>query len=134
MRSLLVSAAIFFLCSSFLNDLFNKTEAPKNQTSKNIFDLAVRRLSGERVIVAWHTEGDLHKVSYEVLRKHKVRDQFISLGVASPELKQDNSADYSFVDTNDFADSSFYCLKKTNADSIIFYSITRGVEGVRKER
>ena len=135
MRSLLLSAVMLFACSSFLN-VYWVTENLKTAEakSKNILDLTVRRLSGERVMLAWHTEGDNYKAIYEVLRKHKERDQFISLGVASPESKQDNTADYSFVDTNDFADSSFYCLKKTNADSVVFYSVTKGVEGVGKER
>ena len=135
MRSLILSAVMLLACSSFLNVYWvTKNLKTAEAKSKNILDLTVRRLSGERVMLAWHTEGDNYKAIYEVLRKHKARDQFISLGVASPESKQDNTADYSFVDTNDFADSSFYCLKKTNADSVVFYSVTKGVEGVGKER
>ena len=136
MRSLFLTAAVFFTCSAFLNDgsTGNESVLSKHTSTKNIFDLTVRRLSGERVIVAWHTEGDAPGIVYEVLRRHKKRDVFASLGKASPELKQGNTADYSFVDTNNFTDSSYYCLKKTNVDSVIFYSIAKGVEGLGKER
>lgn len=136
MRSLLLIAAVFFTCSAFFynSSAGNESFLSKHTSTKNIFDLTVRRLSGERVIVAWHTEGDAPGIVYEVLRRHKKRDVFVSLGKAAPELKQGNTADYSFVDTNNFTDSSYYCLKKTNVDSVIFYSIAKGVEGVGKGR
>lgn len=133
MRSLLLTAIIVFTCSSFLNG-GSKNLLSENVRTKNIFDLTVRRLSGERVIIAWHTEGDSPGIIYEVMRRHSKREPFASIGTASPESKQDNTADYSFVDTNNFTDSSYYCLKKTNADSVVFYSIAKGVEGLGKER
>jgi hypothetical protein len=133
MRSLFLTAAILLTCSSFLNDGHDDVLS-KNVCTKNIFNLTVRRLSGERVIIAWHTDGDSSGIVYEVLRRHSKREVFASLGVVSPELKQDSNADYSFVDTNNFTDSSYYCLKKTNADSVVFYSITKGVEGIGRER
>jgi hypothetical protein len=135
MRSHFLTAAFFFLCSSFSNDGYHdESLLPSDLSAKNIFGLTVRRLSGERVMITWHTEEDPQGIIYEVLRKHKTNEQFTSLGVVSPELKQGLTADYSFVDANGFADSSFYCLKKINVDSVIFYSITRGVEGVGRER
>jgi len=73
-------------------------------------------------------------VIYEVLLRHKKTEQLVSLGVVKPKSVENNSAEYSFVDINSFSDSSYYCLKKTNADSIIFYSITKGIEGVGKDR
>ena len=79
-----------------------------------------------------HTEGDSRQMVYEVLRKHKQLSQFVSLGVVQP--KDGNGEDYSFVDVNNYADSSYYCLKKTTSDSAVFYSITKGVEGVGKNR
>lgn len=133
MRSLLLTAAILLTCYSFLNG--GRENLPsENLGTKNIFDLTVRRLSGERVIIAWHTESDAPGIMYEVMRRHNKREPFQSVGTASPEAKQDNTADYSFVDVNNFTDSSYYCLKKTNIDSVIFYSIAKGVEGVGKER
>lgn len=69
-----------------------------------------------------------------MLRKHEKLSQFVSLGVIQPKSLNDNSADYSFIDLNDYTDSTYYCLKKTNTDSVVFYSITKGVEGVGKER
>lgn len=133
MRSLLFTAVILLTCSSFFNQ-GSESLSSKIAGTKNIFDLTVRRLSSERVIVAWHTEGDAPGTIYEVLRRHSKREVFASLGVVSPELKQDNNADYSFVDVNNFTDSSYYCLKKTNVDSVVFYSIAKGVEGIGKER
>lgn len=136
MRLYFLTAAIFFSSSSFLarDFSFHRNSKSKMANTKSIFDLRVRRLSGERVIISWHTEGDQDGVLYEVLRRHKKGDQFISLGTSSPELKQENTADYLFVDANNFEDSSYYCLKKTNVDSVVFYSITKGVEGVLKDR
>ena len=136
MRSYLLTAAIFFLCSSFLkiNYPVGRAADPKDLMHKNVFDFTVHRLSGERVVVSWHTKDESDKMIYEVLRKHRKTEPFSSLGVVQPKSREDNSADYSFVDVNDFLDSSYYCLKKTNADSIVFYSITKGIEGVGKER
>jgi hypothetical protein len=125
MRSYLLTATIFFACSSFLSDVSMK--------SKNIFDFTVHRLSSDRVFISWHTEGE-SEVIYEVLRRHKKTEQLESLGVVQPKSVENNSAEYSFVDINNFSDSSYYCLKKTNADSIVFYSITKGIEGVGKDR
>jgi hypothetical protein len=135
MRSLLFTAAFFLACSSFLNEYsVSKNLRLTTATPKSISDLTVRRLSGERVFIAWHTEDDPQGIIYEVLRKHKAREQFMSLGIVSPRLEQGNTADYSFVDANGFADVSYYCIKKTNADSVIFYSVTKGVEGIEQVR
>lgn len=132
MRSYLLTAAIFFTCSSFLNDDYSSDT--KNVKGRNIFDFTVHRLSDERVFISWHTEGESKDVIYEVLRRHKKNEQLVSLGVVQPKSLENNSAEYSFVDINKFSDSSYYCLKKTNADSIIFYSITKGIEGIGKAR
>jgi hypothetical protein len=125
MRSYLSTAAIFFACSSFLSDV--------SVRNKNISDFTVHRLSNDRVFISWHSEGE-SQVIYEVLRRHKKTEQLESLGVVQPKSVENNSAEYSFVDINTFSDSSYYCLKKTNADSIVFYSITKGIEGVGKDR
>jgi hypothetical protein len=125
MRSYLLTTAIFFACSSFLSDV--------SVRNKNISDFTVHRLSNDRVFISWHSEGE-SQVIYEVLRRHKKTEQLESLGVVQPKSVENDSAEYSFVDINTFSDSSYYCLKKTNADSIIFYSITKGIEGVAKDR
>jgi hypothetical protein len=101
---------------------------------KSFSDFTIHRLSNERVFVSWHTTDDAENVTYEVLRKHHKTDLFISLGVVQPKSVEVSTADYAFVDVNDFPDSSYYCLKKTNTDKVIFYSVTRGVEGITGER
>ena len=136
MRPHLLAAAILLSCSSFLNEGYFISAKPDAslQPTANYSDFTVCRLSGGRVFVAWHTENESPQVTYEVLRKHSKKELFISLGVVQPKSKGDNSAEYTFTDTNSFSDSSYYCLKKTNVDSVIFYSITKAVEGVGKNR
>lgn len=120
---------IFISCSAFL-----KADTDQYCNAKSFFDFAIHRLSNERVVVSWHTAGDDKQATYEVLRKHTRRDTFATLAIVQPESMQGNIADYSFTDINSFADSSFYCLKKTNSDSVIFYSVTKGIEGTAKQR
>ena len=99
-----------------------------------ISDFHVLRLSGDRVMISWHTDDDANAVQFEVMRKHGKGVPFASLGIVEPKSKNDNSADYSFIDLNTFADSTYYCLKKTGADSVIFFSISKGVQGIARER
>jgi len=139
MRSLLLTGIIFLGCSSFLNDgysLYSKTESGiyPAKASNNFFDFTAHRLSGDRVVISWHTENESEQVHFEVMRKHGKNVPFSSLGSVVPKSTEDKSADYSFVDINTFSDSSFYCLKKTDADSIVFFSATKGVEGIGKDR
>jgi len=134
MRSHLLTAAFFLSCSSFLNDgYFDRTHRDV-ESSANVSDFIVQRLSNERVFISWHTENEAQQVIYEVLRKHGKRDLFVSLGVVRPKSREDSSAEYTFVDENNFLDTSYYCLKKTNVDSVIFYSVTKAVEGTGKDR
>jgi hypothetical protein len=127
-------------CSLFLNDYSSHSlvRASQNYLSHNsvrgISDFQVVRLSGDRVMVSWHTNGDNNVVKFEVMRKHKKGVPFVSLGIVEPRSKGDNSADYTFIDANNFTDSTYYCLKKTNIDSVIFFSISKGVQGAGKQR
>jgi hypothetical protein len=130
MRSYLFLTLIFFVCSAFLNDDYIDHRC----ATKGFFDFAIHRLSNERVFISWHTAGDDEQATYELLRKHTKRDSFATLAIVQPESMQGNTADYSFTDSNSFSDSSYYCLKKTNSDGVIFYSITKGIEGTAKER
>jgi len=103
-------------------------------SDNNVSDFNVRRLSGERVMISWHTEGELQPVRFEVMRKHEKMKPFVSLGIVEPKTTENNSADYSFIDLNNYADSTLYCLKRITADSVIFYSISKGVPGIGKDR
>ena len=140
MRALLLTGIIFFACSSFLSDSYYGYQKPNSEDFnfdkpvKNVFDFTVQRLSGDRVMVSWHTEGEMQQARFEVMRKHEKGKPFASLGIVEPRSREDNSADYSFIDVNVFQDSTFYCLKKTDTDSVVFFSVTRGVGGVGKER
>jgi hypothetical protein len=129
-------AVLFLTCSSFLLEqtVSHTTQPNKSLTGKKFFDFNVRRFSGEKVFLSWHTEDDSPQIVYEVLRKHKKLSQFVSLGVIKPKSLDGNVADYSFIDVNNYTDSSFYCLKKTAPDSVIFYSITKAVEGTGRSR
>lgn len=99
----------------------------------NMFDVTVHRLSGDRVMISWHADAESRQTRFEVMRKHGP-GIFSTLGIVEPKLREDNSADYSFVDINAFADSSFYCVKKTDSEGVVFFSMSRGIEGVGKER
>ncbi len=139
MRWHLVTGVFLYVSSFFYNELFLiAPELSSTHTcplgSDNTSDFNVRRLSGERVMVSWHTEAESQPVRFEVMRKHDKTKPFVSLGTVDPKTKENNSADYSFIDFNNFSDTTFYCLKKTNADSVIFYSISKSVEGVGKDR
>lgn len=133
-------AVLFLTCSSFV---LENTVTPSSIESKKsliprslkkILDFNVHRFSGEKVFLSWHTQGDSPQIVYEVLRKHKRLSQFVSLGVVEPKSMEGNACDYSFIDVNSYSDSSYYCLKKTTPDSVIFFSITKGVEGIGRNR
>jgi hypothetical protein len=99
-----------------------------------IFDFTVHRLSGGRVYISWRVEDESPQIIYEVMRMPKKMSWFVSLGIVQPSHQENNSSDYSFIDLNNFSDSSYYRLKKTNTDSVIFYSMTKGVAGIAKNR
>ena len=138
MRTYLLTGLICLTCSSFSeNTQSNATVSfrkPASFTLKpKVFDVTVHRLSGERVMISWHAEAEAPQTRFEVMRQHG-QEIFSSLGIVEPKLRKDNSADYSFIDVNAFTDSSYYCVKKTEPDSIVFFSITKGIEGVGKRR
>ncbi len=140
MRSHLLMAAFLLTCSSFVFKITathpstdSGVPVLSNSPGK-IIDFNVLRFSGEKVFLSWHTEGDSPQIVYEVLRKHNKLSQFVSLGVVEPKSAQGVAVDYSFLDDNSYSDSSFYCLKKTTPDSVVFYSITKGVAGVGRNR
>lgn len=130
MHSHLLLTLTFFVCFT----LGNADYSGHRYDSKDFFDFAIHRLSNERVFASWHTASDDKQAIYEVLRKHSKRDTFVVLAIVSPASIQANTADYSFTDINSFPDSSYYCLKKTNGDGVIFYSVTKGIEGTARER
>ena len=140
MRSHFLMGVFFLGFSSFWsvpNSVQSKflSENTSSFTSDyNVSDFNVHRLSGERVMISWHTEGELQPVRFEVMRKHEKLKPFVSLGIVEPKTKENNSADYSFIDFNNFADSTLYCLKKITADSIIFYSASKGIPGIGRDR
>lgn len=140
MRSHYLVALLFLTCSSFVLENTATHRLPEGKklliakSPKKILDFNVHRFSGEKVFLSWHTEGDSPQIVYEVLRKHKRLSQFVSLGVVEPKLVEGNASEYSFIDVNSYSDSSYYCLKKTTPDSVIFFSITKGVEGIGKNR
>lgn len=103
-------------------------------STQRLVDFRVLRMSGGRVLITWHTERESANVSFEVMRKHGRGTPYVSLGIVQPKSGNINSADYSFIDINEFADSSFYRVKKTNADDVVFYSLAKGIEGLGRER
>jgi len=140
MRTHLFTGVILCTFSFFLNDNYSiqskfiAGNSDQTRSGNSVSDFNVLRLSGERVMISWHTEEESQPVRFEVMRKHDKGTPFVSLGTVEPKSQEGNSAAYSFIDLNNFADITFYCLKKTNADSVIFYSVSKGVEGVGKER
>jgi hypothetical protein len=140
MRLHLIKAVLFLSCSSFVleNTAIQSSAEDKEllitDSPEKVIDFNVLRFSGEKVFLSWHTEGDSPQIVYEVLRKHNKLSQFVSLGNVQPKSEDGNSADYSLVDVNSYSDSSYYCLKKTSPDSVVFYSITKGVAGVGRNR
>jgi hypothetical protein len=134
MAVLLLTCSSFVLENTLTRALPEGRKLPIAKSPKKILDFNVHRFSGEKVFLSWHTEGDSPQIVYEVLRKHKKLSQFVSLGVVEPKSVEGNACDYSFIDVNSFSDSSYYCLKKTTPDSVIFFSITKGVEGIGRNR
>ena len=140
MSSRFLVAVCFIACSSFVKSYapskaaFLKGQSPFS--SRNISDFTVKRLSGARVFVRWRTEGEQLPVSFEVMRRHKKATPYISLGVVQP--KEENShnsvVEYSFIDHNEYPDSTYYCLRKKNEEGTLFYSLPKAVEGVGKSR
>ncbi|MGZ3846191.1 MAG: hypothetical protein ACXVBH_09045 [Flavisolibacter sp.] len=138
MRTYLLTGIICLACSSFSegtdwNGNLLACKVSNRTLNPNMFDVTVHRLSGERVMISWHTEAASQQTRFEVMRKHGP-EIFSSLGIVEPKLREDNSADYAFVDINSFGDSSFYCVKKTDSDGVVFFSMSRGIEGVARER
>jgi hypothetical protein len=140
MRSHYLTAVLFFTCSSFVLEntvTHSSTEGKELLIAKSpekVLDFNVKRFSGEKVFISWHTEDDSPQIVYEVLRKHEMFSQFVSLGIVRPKSEDGPAAHYAFIDDNSYSDSSYYCLKKTNPDSVVFYSITKGVAGVGRNR
>jgi len=138
MRSHLLTGIV--ACSLFLNTDYSILPSLPSQnfvvlnSANGISEFNVLRLSGERVMISWHVDDGANTSQFEVMRKHGKGLPFASLGIVEPKSKNDNSADYSFIDINNFTDSTYYCLKKTGADSVIFFSISKGVQGITKER
>jgi hypothetical protein len=138
MRTYVFAAVCLLASSSFINgsnpfSYFSYSENDNRTRRNNVFDLTVHRLSGDRVMITWHADGESVESQFEVMRKHGV-GIFTSLGVVEPGSMEDNLGDFSFIDVNRFADSSFYCVKETAADSVVFFSVTKGIEGIGKER
>lgn len=136
----LFTAAVFLAGACLFpgnrTDLSTKfTSGPNNfRFVQTVVDFRVLRLSGGRVLISWHTEREPAKVSFEVMRKHGMGAPYISLGIVQPKSGNVNSADYAFIDINEFSDSSFYRVKKTSADDVVFYSLAKGIKGLGKER
>lgn len=139
MRSHLLVAA-FLVCSFFAT-----SHAPsgsgyvwqhRSRSPENIIDFSLHRMSGSRVYIKWRTEGEPSQVRFEVMRKHKKSTPFVSLGIVEPKEKGSDSAvlEYSFIDRNEYSDSTFYCLRKIDEEGVIFYSLAKAVEGVGKGR
>ena len=139
MGSHLLLATIGIGCSVIFSDHVHHSKLNSDQLNayhsvKGIVGFKVQRMSGARVLMSWHTENEQEGISYEVMRKHGKGTPYISLGIVQPKSREGNSADYSFIDINEFADSSFYCLKKTDKDDVVFYSLAKGIGGVEKNR
>jgi hypothetical protein len=140
MRSHFVTGIFFYGFSFFWNvpnsvqSKFLSENTSSFSSDYNVSEFNVRRLSGERVIISWHTESELHPVRFEVMRKHEKMKPFVSIGIVEPKTTENNSADYSFIDLNNFADSTLYCLKKITDDRVIFYSASKGVPGKSRDR
>jgi hypothetical protein len=136
MKSHLLTA-VFLTCFSFagrnyLNE-HHFTSPLQQSIPQDIRDFTVHRLSNGRVLISWYTEGEPQQIRFEVMRQYGT-GPFVSLGVVAPKSKEGNTISYAFIDENRFSKISFYRLKKTKPDSVIFYSMAKEVAGVAKER
>lgn len=134
MKQCFFIAAIFVASSSF----FWKPSLTKSHfhQSATIFDFFVQRLSGERVLISWHTQNESPGVRFEVMRQDRRASQYFSVDVVNPNKQSGPAsiADYAYIDSNNNADSSFYRIKKKTEDGVVFFSIPKGVEGLGKHR
>ena len=138
MRTYVLTAMFFIACSSFVKPAGCPTSSLYFQivdkgSKKNVFDVTVHRLSGDRVMISWHADGESGQSRFEVMRRHG-RGIFTSLSSVEAKSRDYNLNDYSFVDINNFADSSFYCVKEISAANVVFFSTAKGIEGIARER
>jgi hypothetical protein len=138
MRTYVLSAMFFIAYSSLVKTGGSITSPFYSQTvnkseKKNVFDVTVHRLSGDRVVISWHVDEESDQSRFEVMRRQR-GGIFTSLASVEAKSRDHNLTDYSFVDINSFADSSFYCVKETSASNVVFFSTTRGIEGIAKDR
>jgi hypothetical protein len=138
MRTCVLSAMFFIAYSSLVKTGVSITSPFYSQTvnkseKKNVFDVTVHRLSGDRVVISWHADEESDQSRFEVMRRQR-GGIFTSLASVEAKSRDHNLTDYSFVDINSFADSSFYCVKETSASNVVFFSTTRGIEGIAKDR
>jgi hypothetical protein len=133
MRTYVLTAMFFIACSSFVKPAGHPTSFVDKGSKKNVFDVTVHRLSGDRVMISWHADGESGQSRFEVMRRHG-RGIFTSLSSVEAKSRDYSLNDYSFVDINSFADSSFYCVKEISAANVVFFSTAKGIEGIARER
>lgn len=134
MRSHSFTAALLVTCSLFFMS-HTGTNSPV-QSPEAVIDFSVHRLSGTRVCITWHTNGGPEAIRFEVMRRFGRTTSFAPVGLVQPKLQtsMDSIVDYSFIDEeNNYQDTSFYRLKKTAPDGVIFYSLSKAVAGIEKD-
>ncbi len=137
MKSNILVLACLFACSSFVNtnvsSKANRVHTEVVHSLNVIADFAVLRMSGGRVYIKWRTESESSKVVFEVMRKEK-GSWFMSLGEVEPKASAGDVLEYSFIDKNEFTDSTYYCIRKKNEEGVLFYSLPKAIEGIGGHR
>jgi hypothetical protein len=132
MKSNLFTAAFLSACTFVF---MSTSRVQQRQSPQTVIDFSVQRLSGKRVQISWHTRNEKEQVQFEVMRRFGRTVPFAPIGSVQQKLQTgiNDIVDYSFVDEKNMnPDTSFYCVKKTDAEGVIFYSLPKAVEGAGK--
>jgi len=94
-----------------------------------LHDFEVRRLSGKRVQLSWHTYGS--KSGFVIVRKNGRLGMPEPIVTIEPKSENETLADYRFTDINAYEDSSFYSVLQEDSLGRKYYSKYAGVNGIK---
>ena len=132
MKSLLFAVILFTSsCQNQFSANIQKSNSSEFVVSE-VMDFQVKRLSGSRVMLSWHSEPNKNQNDFLVMRKSGSGGMFEKVGVVKP--KQSNSLnDYVLTDLNECEDSSYYSIMQVDIKGVKYFSLSRGVKGITKK-
>jgi hypothetical protein len=132
MKSILLGALILYLPHTlFSQQLTERQNIPyllpggKPIAPAAIVDLNVHRLSGNRVLVSWHTQSEENSKGFFIERKKQDEIAFAPIGfVGSRSMGKDSTiTDYSFTDQGGAAGACTYRIRQRDASGVNYYTL-----------